>query len=117
MKPLALLALSLTTTASAAETRCGILSNPTPQNYWLRDKHAEWTISEQGGFVAEGFDELPDMRKRGWVETNGSYGYGCACMRVEVDREYQRIARIISAKPVPLKQCRRDPALRRIIQE
>ena len=29
---------------------------------------------------------MPDMTTRGWVETNGHYGYGCACMTVSTDR-------------------------------
>ena len=97
----------------APEKRCGWLSNPTPANYWLRDRQGEWTLSEQGGYQAPGMDELPDMSTKGWVETNGSYGYGCACLTVATDKRSGRVIRIFSGAPVPLKQCRADRRLRR----
>lgn len=110
-----LLALAATTqqTPAGAERRCGWLSNPTPANYWLTDRDGEWTISAQGGYHAEGWDEMPDMTTRGWVGTNGSYGYGCACLTVRTNRANMRITRIYSATPVPLRQCRNDRTLRR----
>lgn len=95
------------------ERRCGWLQNPTPANYWLVDRDGEWTISSQGGFHAEGWDEMSDMTARGWVHTNGSYGYGCACLTVTTDRAEMRITRILSATPLPLRRCRRDRRLRR----
>jgi hypothetical protein len=98
----------------APETRCGWLQNPTPANYWLVDRDGEWTISAQGGFHAEGWDDMPNMSARGWVGTNGSYGYGCACLTVTTDRATMRITRLISARPVPLRQCRRDRRLPRL---
>jgi hypothetical protein len=107
---LALLALAAPA-QSAPQTRCGWLQNPTPANYWLIDRDGEWTIMVQGGYQAEGWDEMLDMSARGWVETNGHYGYGCACMSVAVDRASHRVTRILSARPVPLRQCRRDRAL------
>ena len=103
-------------TASAqrgAEQRCGWLSNPTPGNYWLRDRQGEWLLSSQGGYAARGIDNMPDMTTRGWVETNGHYGYGCACMSVQTDRRNGRVTRLFSARPVPLAQCRRDRSLPR----
>jgi hypothetical protein len=46
----------------------------------------------------------------------GSYGYGCACMKVIVDQEQtqdqRRIMRIVSTQAKPLAQCRRDRALK-----
>lgn len=96
----------------APERRCGWLQNPTPANYWLVDRDGEWTLSAQGGYQAPGMDEhLVDMTTRGWVRTNGSYGYGCACMRVTTDRRSGRITRLFSATPVPLRQCRADRRL------
>ena len=97
-----------------SERRCGWLQNPTPANYWLIDRDGEWTIMAQGGYQAEGWDEMPDMTTRGWVEVNGHYGYGCACMTVTVDRRTRRVARIHSATPVPLRQCRADRQLPRL---
>jgi hypothetical protein len=58
-------------------------------------------------------DDMPDMSTRGWVARNGSYGYGCACLSVTIDRRAHRVTRIFSARPVPLRQCRADPRLRR----
>ena len=100
-------------TPAGAERRCGWLANPTPGNYWLTDRDGEWTISAQGGYHAEGWDEMPDMTTRGWVGTNGSYGYGCACLTVRTNRANMRITRIYNATPVPLRQCRNDRTLRR----
>jgi len=96
-----------------AERRCGWLENPTPANYWLTDRDGEWTISTQGGPFAEGWDDMPDMTTQGWVRTNGSYGYGCACMEVTTNRRDMSITRVISARPVPLRQCRNDRSLPR----
>lgn len=98
----------------AAERRCGWLQNPTPANWWLVDRDGEWTMSVQGGPWAEGMDNLPDMSTRGWVRTNGNYGYGCACMTVVTNRAQHRITRIVSATPLPLRQCRADRRLPRL---
>ena len=100
-------------TPAGAERRCGWLANPTPGNYWLTDRQGEWTLSAQGGYQAPGMDEMPDMTTNGWVETNGSYGYGCACMTVRTDRRTMHVTRLYSATPVPLRQCRNDRTLRR----
>ena len=110
---LALLALAAPAQA-APERRCGWLQNPTPANWWLLDRDGEWTLGAQGGYQAPGMDEMPDMTTRGWVETNGSYGYGCACMNVTVDRPSHRVTRIYSATPAPLRQCRADRRLPRL---
>ena len=99
--------------APATERRCGWLVNPTPGNFWLNDRHGEWTIGAQGGYQAPGMDNMPDMSTRGWVRTNGSYGYGCACMTVTTDARTRRITRIRSATPVPLRQCQADRRLPR----
>ena len=103
--------LALMTPGSAAERRCGWVENPTPANWWLRDREAEWTLSTQGMYEAPGIDTMPDMRANGWVKTNGEYGYGCGCMVVEVDRASKLITRLISVKSAPLARCRADRAL------
>lgn len=99
--------------ASGTERRCGWLHNPTPGNWWLVDRDGEWLIGAQGGYQAPGMDGMPDMTTRGWARTNGHYGHGCACMTVATDRRTRRIARIVSASPVPLRQCRADRRLPR----
>lgn len=117
MRPALFLIPLLLVAAPAAESqrrtqpiqqRCGWLVNPTPANFWLVDRHGEWIMAAQGGYQAPGMDDLPDMNAGGWVRTNGNYGYGCACMRVTTDNRLRRITRIVSARPVPLAQCRRD---------
>ena len=109
-------ALLLTATAAEAqrgsEQRCGWYQNPTPANHWLTDADREWLIGAQGGFQARGMDNMPDLTTNGWVNVNGNYGYGCACMRVRTDRRNGRITQIYSARAVPLSQCRNDRRLR-----
>lgn len=90
--------------------RCGWLSNPTPANWWLTDAEDRWILATQGADQAPGMDEMPDMSTAGWVETNGSYGYGCACMTITADAE-GKVTRIADASPKPLKQCRADRKL------
>jgi Protein of unknown function (DUF4087) len=97
--------------AVAAETRCGWFSNPTPANASLHDREAEWIVGVQGGHQADG--DWPSFAPKQWVETNGHYGHGCACLTVEVDRESQRVLEIKSARARPLSTCRRDRALKR----
>ena len=90
--------------------RCGWLSNPTPANWWLTDRDGQWILSTQGADAAPGMDEMPDMSTAGWVETNGHYGYGCACMTITADADGQ-VTRVADAVPKPLKQCRSDRKL------
>lgn len=102
--------------AAAAEQgarRCGWLSNPTPGNWWLTDRDGEWILAAQGGEQAPGMDEMPDMSTAGWVETNGHYGYGCACVTIAHDPATRRVTRISNAEPRPLRQCQSDKALPR----
>jgi hypothetical protein len=112
---LAAAALVLCVSPAQAEKRCGWLVNPTPANWWLNDRDGEWTLSVQGRGGVPGLDDLPDMSRKGWVVTNGSsYGHGCACIDMDVDRAKQEVIRIRKATPLPLSACRRDPALRKV---
>ena len=115
MRTSILIALALIGAAplEAAERRCGWLHNPTPANWWLVDRSGEWLLGVQGGYQAAGTDNMPDMSTRGWVMTNGSHGYGCACMTVTTDRKSMRVVEVLAAKPVPLRQCRGDRRLPR----
>ncbi len=98
-------------TASAKGVRrCGWLSNPTPANWWLTDSQGQWILGAQGAGQAPGMDEMPDMSTAGWVETNGHYGYGCACLTITADAE-GKVTRIADATPKPLKQCQADRKL------
>lgn len=96
--------------AAKGVRRCGWLANPTPANWWLTDSQGQWILGTQGADQAQGMDEMPDMSTAGWVETNGHYGYGCACMTVTSDSE-GRVTRIADAEPRPLRQCRADRKL------
>ena len=94
-----------------SEMRCGWFSNPTPANASLFDRDGEWIIGVQGGYQAEG--DWPSFSPKQWVKTNVHYGYGCACLRVRVDRSDRRILVIDTAQARALSVCRRDPALRK----
>ena len=93
------------------ETRCGWFSNPTPANAWLTDREAQWTVGVQGGFQAEG--EWPYFKPRQWVKTNVNYGYGCACLKVRVNKQTHEILEIKSSRALSLSHCRLDPALKK----
>lgn len=99
------------TAAAQLETRCGWFSNPTPANIWLYDREGEWTIGVQGGYQVESDWDWPEFKKGQWVETNGSHGYGCACMRLRVDKESGHVLEIERARARPLSACRKDRAL------
>ncbi|HEX8495491.1 MAG TPA: DUF4087 domain-containing protein [Pyrinomonadaceae bacterium] len=100
--------------ATQFETRCGWLDNPTPANLSLFDRDGEWIIGVQGGHQVEGDWEWPTFRPRQWVSTNaGSYGYGCACLQLRVDKETHKVLEIKSARARLLSVCRRDRSLKR----
>lgn len=109
----AILAASLLTTpALAAENRCGWLQNPTPANWWLDDADGSWTIMSQGpGEGPEGMDIIPDISERDYVQTNGNYGYACACLTVETDDNEGSITRILAFKQLALAKCQNDSNL------
>jgi hypothetical protein len=98
---------------SRFETRCGWFVNPTPANIWLYDKDGEWTIGVQGGYQLEAEEGWPDFKPQQWVKTNGNYGYGCACMRVRVNKQTHRVVEIKSSRARPLAVCRRDRSLKK----
>ena len=96
--------------ARKAQTRCGWWDSPTPRNVSLFDSDGEWIVGIQGGHQAEG--DWPDFKASQWVNTNRSYGYGCACIDVVLDPRTHEVARIRSAHARPLSACRGDPALK-----
>jgi hypothetical protein len=95
--------------ASATETRCGWLYNPTPRNWYLIDKDGRWIISQQGGYEAKGMDDNLPTNDKEYVKTNGYHGYGCACMDVVTDKARLRISEIRGGESLPLSTCREDP--------
>lgn len=97
--------------ALASELRCGWLQNPTPANQWLIDKDGTWDISLQGGHSAPGIEKLKDFPDDQFVKTNGNYGYGCSCIRVDVNKSDKKVTQIYSSKILPLNRCETDQTL------
>jgi hypothetical protein len=90
------------------------LQNPTPANWFLKDKDGTWIISRQGGYQAGGMDNLPRIDEREYVKTNGYYGYACACLDVVADSSQMKITKIQSGEQLLLSTCREDPSLPKI---
>ena len=95
----------------ATETRCGWLQNPTPGNWYLKDRDGTWTISQQGQSPPKGMDTIPISDGKEVVLTNGNHGYNCACLNVVVDSSRMRIITIQGGEALPLSTCREDPNL------
>jgi hypothetical protein len=106
----AMLAFASAAAWAAPERRCGWLVNPTPGNWWLTDRDGEWVLGSQGQEPVAGMEAIPDMTTRDWVATNGSYGYGCACLTVETAPRRQ-VLRVLAATQLPIARCRADRAL------
>lgn len=107
------LAPALAFGAGKLETRCGWLQNPTPANWWLVDADGTWILSVQGGYQARGLENLPEFNPHEYVETNGSYGYGCACLRVIVNKNTEHVVYVASGRALRLKRCLADKNLPR----
>jgi uncharacterized protein DUF4087 len=96
------------------ETRCGWFSNPTPANISFYDREAEWTIGAQGGYQVPGDWPWPTFKAGQWVVTNaGDHGYGCACLRLRVNKQTHEVIEIKTSRARPLTQCRRDSSLKK----
>lgn len=111
---IAALIAALLPAAAPAETRCGWFANPTPANYSLTDRHGIWWLAAQGTSGVAGFYAALD-RDRGqgdWVATNGSYGYGCACLDGDFGPNFSsQVYRIFRVETISLGRCLADPAL------
>lgn len=113
------LALALPAQGALAQDvmRCGWYANPTPGNHWLTDRHATWTLSTQGGAEVPGWMDLPAEAfdyegPSRWVQTNGSYGYGCACITGQFGSPASgEVIRVTGMEPLPLSRCESDPTL------
>lgn len=114
---LAAIALSLVGSApvppgrESGENRGGWLVNPTPGNFELADRDGRWLLSSQGGYEAAGFEDMPDMTTAGWIEDNGSYGHGCACLKVATNKRSMQVTRLLQSRPLPLARCIGDRTL------
>ena len=106
--------LSEESEAAQFETRCGWFDNPTPANLSLFDRDAEWIIGVQGGHQVEGDWDWPEFKRGQWVTTNASsYGYGCVCLQLRVNKETHHVLEIKSSRVRPLSVCRRDRSLKK----
>lgn len=97
----------------ASETRCGWLDNPSPTNMWLIDRDGTWDISFQGGDSSLDDQSLELAyqaieNNKEFVRTNRNYGFSCACLTVDVDKEKNSVIAIHKAKQLGLKQCLED---------
>lgn len=106
----ATVAALLPAAAARAETRCGWIVNPTPGNWWLTDAESDWNLATQGTEGAPGMELIPDLTEGEWVETNGSYGHGCACVEVDTDG-IDTVFEVFSFRQLPLARCENDRAL------
>jgi hypothetical protein len=95
----------------ASAERCGWLANLTPGDWWLVDRDATWTISQQGDADQGLLDKLPGFEPKEFVATQGDYGYGCACLSVTTSAADRRITAIAGGKIEPLSTCKADKAL------
>ncbi|HAV1827360.1 TPA: DUF4087 domain-containing protein [Enterobacter hormaechei subsp. steigerwaltii] len=111
MKSAFIILLAISFSSVSSELRCGWLQNPSPSNQWITDKEGTWDISMQGQFESDGIENIKDFPDDEFVKTNGDYGYGCACIRVDVDRESKKIIKIYSSKILPLARCQSDRTL------
>jgi hypothetical protein len=94
------------------ETRCGWFWNPSPANMWLIDRDGEWTIGTMGGHQAEGEWNWPSFKEANWVNTNRTYGYGCACFKLQVDKQSRDVLYIEKSWAKPLDACTSDPSIK-----
>lgn len=115
---LALVGILSSQAAMAADvTRCGWYENPTPGNHWLTDRHSTWILSTQGGAEVPGWMDLPAEAfsfegASHWVETNGSYGYGCACITGEFGAaDSGAVLHVSKLEALPLSRCTADRTL------
>lgn len=108
---LSLVAASAHAADSDLQRRCGWLENPSPANVSLTDRDGEWFIGTQGGAQAEG-DWTPEFAKGQWVQSgNANYGYGCACISMQVDVQSHQVLRVANPQAKPLSACRSDRRL------
>ncbi|WP_284281777.1 DUF4087 domain-containing protein [Limnobacter litoralis] len=100
--------LLITTACNASKqviNECGWFINPVPNEVTFATKHESWIISQQGGHEAQGdWPEFPDKQ---WAVTNsGFHGYGCACMKLEVETATHFVQKIVDSKIKSLDYCR-----------
>lgn len=104
----------------AKETRCGWLENASPANLWLIDRDSSWDVTIQG-VRSELDDKSIDLvyeamaNKGQFVQTNNSYGFSCACLIVDTDKEVKRITAVYGSRQLSLKQCLEDISISKTI--
>lgn len=98
-------------TLHSAERRCGWFESSGPDNAILTDRDGAWEVASQGSYQAQG--EWPEFNSSQWVRSGrGNYGYGCACVTADTDRQARRINNLTKATARPLSACRTDKTLR-----
>jgi hypothetical protein len=120
LRPLLLL---LMTTPAHAETRCGWFDHPSPNIIELTDADGLWSIawpSPGTEFYPPGYDEAYTqafddrvrINTRGEIIIEGpGYGYSCACVEGEFDRDIGKALSISRLTELPIAQCQADPKL------
>ncbi len=123
-KALSIVAVLIATPAAAAtETRCGWFDHPSPNIVDLIDADGLWSIAWPGSgtvFYPPGyfeaytsaFDDRVRINSRGEIITEGpGYGYSCACVHGEFDRNEGEALSISRLTELPISQCESDPNL------
>lgn len=111
-----LMVFSLLPSAQAAKQYCGWLVNPTPANIWLQDAHGSFDLLIQGSADnnPDIVNQLPSIADDQYVQTNGHYGFGCACLKMDV--KDGKVTKVYSSKALTLKQCLEDPSINQQIK-
>jgi hypothetical protein len=91
--------------------RCGWLDNSSPGNVSLFDGKDEWVLAMQGRPGARG--RWPSIDPADKVTGGrGSYGYGCACLTMNVQGD--KVVSIRKGAPRRLAECRQTSSLREV---
>jgi hypothetical protein len=99
---------------STPENRCGWYVNLTPGDLWLVDRQATWILTSQGdvqGPAAVDVEKAPDFDRTQFHAVQGDYGYGCACISVDVDPATDLVTKVHGGKALPLATCKADRSL------
>jgi hypothetical protein len=117
------LVLILLVAPAHAETRCGWFDHPGPNLVDLTDADGVWSIAWPGSGTVyyppgydtaytSAFDNRVRISTSGEIITEGpGYGYSCACVDGEFDRNKGTALSISRLTELPLAQCEADPKL------
>ena len=123
LRPFLLTATLLSALPAQAETRCGWFDHPSPNMVELTDADGLWVIAWPGSGTVfyppgyseaytQAFDDRVRINTRGEVITEGpGYGYSCACVEGEFDRNKGKALSVASLTEIPLARCEADTKL------